>query len=62
VLTAAVNAVAGLWLIPRYGLAGAGWASSLAYLAGAAWMLLRFRGATRLSLREILWSTRADRL
>lgn len=61
VLTAAVNAAAGLWLIPRHGLAGAGWASTLAYLAGATWMLLRFRGATRLSLREILWPARTDR-
>lgn len=60
-LTAAVNAAAGLWLIPRHGLAGAGWASSLAYLAGASWMLLRFGRETRLPLREILWPSRAGR-
>jgi O-antigen/teichoic acid export membrane protein len=52
-LTVAVNIGVGVWLIPRHGPVGAAWASTIAYAAGAAVMVVRFRQATGLSLRAI---------
>ena len=52
--TLAVNLVAGLALVPRLGLLGAAWASTIAYASGAAWMVLRFRRASGLTWRELL--------
>ena len=55
--TLAVNLVAGLALVPRFGLTGAAWASTIAYASGAAWMVLRFRRASGLTWRELLGRT-----
>ncbi|MHB8078236.1 MAG: lipopolysaccharide biosynthesis protein [Candidatus Krumholzibacteriia bacterium] len=52
--TLAVNLVAGLALVPRFGLPGAAWASTTAYIAGATWMVLRFRRASGLTWRALL--------
>ena len=48
-----------LW-IPRAGILGAAWASSVAYALGAGLMLLRFRQATGLSWGAILLPQRGD--
>jgi len=54
VLTVVLSLVAGLLLIPRGGIVGAAWASSLAYTGGAVWMIVRFRRATGLAWRDVL--------
>jgi len=53
-LTLVVNVASGVILIPRQGPVGAAWASTIAYTAGSAVMLARFRQATGLSLRALL--------
>ena len=53
-ITVVVNvALCVLW-IPRAGIVGAAWASTVAYTVGATVMLLRFRQATGLPWTEIL--------
>mgnify|MGYP001824496161 CR=1 FL=1 len=54
VLTVVVNVAVGVVLIPRHGPVGAAWSSTIAYAAGSAVMLARFRQATGLSLRALL--------
>ena len=46
--TLIINILAALYLIPRYGAVGAGWASSLAYACGSGIMLWRFSQVTGL--------------
>ncbi len=58
-LTLGLNLLAGLLLVPRHGAVGAAWASTLAYTGGAAWMLVRFRQASRLGWRELCGWQRA---
>jgi O-antigen/teichoic acid export membrane protein len=53
-ITVLVNVGCGLWWIPRGGALGAALASSVAYAAGAAVMIGRFRRVTRLPLRALL--------
>ena len=53
VATVAVNVAAVLLIVPRHGAVGAAWASSIAYAAGSAIMLWRFRRATGMSLRGL---------
>jgi len=53
-LTVVINVIAGVILIPRHGPVGAAWASSIAYAAGSAVMLARFRQITRMSLRGLI--------
>ncbi len=53
-LTVAVNVVAALWLIPRHGAVGAGWASSVAYAVGAGVMVARFMRESGTSFRTLL--------
>jgi O-antigen/teichoic acid export membrane protein len=62
VLTAAVNAVAGVLLIPRWGIVGAGAAASLAYLCGSLWMLARFCRVTGIAARAVLFPRRTRTL
>jgi O-antigen/teichoic acid export membrane protein len=52
--TLAINLVAGVALVPRFGLTGAAWASTIAYASGAAWMVLRFRRASGLTWQGLL--------
>ncbi len=52
-LTLVVNVGCGLLLIPRQGAVGAAWASTIAYVVGAAAMIGRFQGTTGLSWAEI---------
>jgi O-antigen/teichoic acid export membrane protein len=59
-VTLAVNAVAGLLLIPRHGPLGAACATSLAYAAGSAVMLVRFRRVASLPWRQLILPVRGD--
>ena len=59
-LVVIVGVILGLWLIPGHGAVGAAWASSLSYALGTVLMVVRFRKATGLSLREILIPYGAD--
>lgn len=59
-VTVAVNVVAGLLLIPRHGIVGAAWASTLAYAVGSALMVARFRRVSGLGLGSILRLRRGD--
>jgi O-antigen/teichoic acid export membrane protein len=52
-LTVAVNVIAGLVLIPGYGVVGAAWASSIAYAVGSVAMLWRFSRETGYGLNTI---------
>ena len=52
--TLVINLVAGVALVPRFGLTGAAWASTIAYASGAAWMVLRFRRASGLTWQGLL--------
>jgi len=54
VVTVVINVALCVVWIPRLGILGAAWASSVAYAVGAAMMVLRFRHATGLSWTEIL--------
>ncbi len=54
VATLAINIAAGLWLIPRYGAVGAGWASSIAYTCGSLIMIVRFLSVSGFSLRVLI--------
>jgi len=53
-VTVVVNVALCMVWIPRMGILGAAWASSVAYAVGAALMLLRFRSASGLAWGEIL--------
>lgn len=53
-VTVAVNIGAGFLLIPGLGAVGAAWASTVAYAAGAAVMVARFRRVSGLALGSIL--------
>ncbi len=57
-LTVAVNLVGGLALVPTFGVAGAAAAAAIAYAAGTALMVHRFRRATGLSWRAIILGPR----
>jgi len=59
-VTLVVNVGLCLLWIPRAGILGAAWASSVAYALGAGLMLLRFHQATRLSWGAILLPQRGD--
>ncbi|MBA4377128.1 MAG: hypothetical protein C0395_00420 [Gemmatimonas sp.] len=59
-VTLAVNAGAGLALIPDHGLQGAALATSLAYTVGSAVMLARFRRVASLPWRRLLLPGRDD--
>ncbi|RKZ13469.1 hypothetical protein DRQ50_10385, partial [bacterium] len=59
-VTLVVNVGLCLLWIPRAGILGAAWASSVAYALGAGLMLLRFRQATGLSWGAILLPQRGD--
>ncbi|WP_400193332.1 lipopolysaccharide biosynthesis protein [Hymenobacter sp. B81] len=50
----ALTLLAGAVLIPRYGARGAALATTASYLASALFLVLRFRRATQLPLRELL--------
>jgi len=58
--TLAVNAGAGLLLIPAHGAVGAALATSLAYAVGSGFMLARFRRAASLTWKQLLWPVRDD--
>jgi O-antigen/teichoic acid export membrane protein len=53
-VTLALNVVLCLLWIPRLGILGAAWSSTVAYAFGSALMIWRFRRVTGLSWREIL--------
>jgi Na+-driven multidrug efflux pump len=59
-VTLVINVALCLWWIPRAGILGAAWASSVAYALGAGIMLVRFQRVTGLRWREILTPQRAD--
>ncbi|MBK9302723.1 MAG: polysaccharide biosynthesis C-terminal domain-containing protein [bacterium] len=59
-VTLAVNAAAGLLLIPAHGPVGAALATSLAYAVGSAFMLARFRRVAGLTWRRLLIPVRDD--
>ena len=59
-VTLVVNVALCLVWIPRAGILGAAWASSVAYALGAGLMLLRFHQATGLSWGAILLPQRSD--
>ncbi|MDO9695573.1 MAG: polysaccharide biosynthesis C-terminal domain-containing protein [Candidatus Latescibacteria bacterium] len=59
-VTLAVNAGAGLLLIPRHGPLGAALATSLAYAVGSGVMLIRFRQVASLPWRQLLLPVRGD--
>ncbi len=52
--TVVVNVALCLWWLPRFGILGAAWASTLAYTLGSAIMVARFRRLTGLPWRDIL--------
>lgn len=55
-----VNIIANVLLIPRYGIVGAGAASSISYSVLSIILLLFFRAHTKIRLREILVPNRED--
>lgn len=59
-ITVLVNVAAGVAWIPAHGAVGAAWASSAAYAAGSAVMLLRFRRASGLGWAALLAPCVAD--
>ncbi|MBK7702949.1 MAG: polysaccharide biosynthesis C-terminal domain-containing protein [bacterium] len=59
-VTLAVNAGAGLLLVPRHGPLGAALATSLAYAVGSGVMLIRFRQVASLPWRQLLLPVRGD--
>lgn len=59
-ITVAVNVALCLWWLPRLGIAGAAWASTVAYAVGSAVMVVRFRRLTGLSWATILIPRLAD--
>ena len=59
-LTVLANVAWALYLIPRHGIVGAAWASTLAYLVGGGVMVWRFHVTTGLPLRAILVVRRQD--
>jgi len=59
-LTVLANVAWALYLIPRHGIVGAAWASTLAYLVGGGVMVWRFHVTTGLPLRTILVVRRRD--
>jgi len=59
-ITVAVNVALCLLWIPRLGILGAAWASTVAYTFGSAIMLWRFRRITGLSWRTLLVARPAD--
>lgn len=60
-ITLAVNVLLCLLWIPRLGILGAAWSSTVAYAFGSALMIWRFRRVTGLPLREILLPQRPRR-
>ncbi len=54
-ITLGINIGAGLWLIPRFGAVGAGWASSIAYACGSMIMITRFLAVSGTSLRTLIF-------
>lgn len=50
IVTLIINVMAALYLIPRHGAVGAGWASSIAYSCGSVMMLTRFQLVTGLKV------------
>lgn len=60
VLTASCGAVLYLWLIPRYGMVGAAWASLLLYTGQTALIVLVFCRITRLRIGQVIRPTPAD--
>ena len=59
-VTVVVNVGAGLLLIPAHGAVGAAWASTIAYVVGAAVMVARFRSVSGLPLSRILLTRAGD--
>ncbi len=59
-ITVAINVLLCLWWIPRLGILGAAWASTVAYTLGSSLMLLRFRRLTGLPWRDLLLPRPAD--
>lgn len=53
-VTLAVNIALCLWWIPRFGIVGAAWASTVAYALGAGIMIVRFQRLTRLRWVDLL--------
>jgi O-antigen/teichoic acid export membrane protein len=60
VVTVAANVTLCLLWIPRFGILGAAWASTVAYALGSVIMLLRFRQVTGLPWHQILLPRPAD--
>jgi len=60
VITVVVNVGLCLLLIPRLGILGAAWASTVAYALGSAVMVIRFRRLTGLAWSTILLPRPSD--